>query len=270
MGETRDRLIERLKVPKIWDKENRVCPRKRCILAVLLYRQPFKDNRRYRTISDIAKSLGWNRRTVREHLAELKKWEYVVEKDGQYDVVQRANYTLLNSGGKQWWADYAWDWLSSEQYTDCTEQYVLKVRSTYPDMGTTRLAALCGVSRRTVRDILAGGGSLKKCTKTAKKQTNPSSVMTEPTAQELSAEIEEKQYHAKKKIASAEKKLAEQPVTIDKMAVLAGVIDRYWVAIACPGRWQELCPGEDKGVYPITAETRRWYQENYGTVRQCG
>ena len=37
MGETRDRLIERLKVPKIWDKRHRVCPRKRCILAVLLY-----------------------------------------------------------------------------------------------------------------------------------------------------------------------------------------------------------------------------------------
>jgi len=268
MGETRDRLIERLKVPKIWDKEHRVCPRKRCILAVLLYRQPYLNNRRYRTISDIAKSLGWNRRTVREHLAELKKWEYVGEEDGQYDVLQRANYTLLNSGGKRWWADYAWDWLSSEQYTDCTEQYVLKVRSEYPDMGTTRLAALCGISRRTVRDILGGGGTLKKCTKTTKKQTTSSSVMAEPTAQELSAEIEQKQYWAKKKIAAAEKKLAEQPVNIDKMAVLAGVIDRYWVAVACPERWQELCPGEDKGCYPITADTRRWYQETYGAVRQ--
>jgi hypothetical protein len=37
MGETRDRLIERLKVPKIWDKEHRLCPRKRCILAVLAH-----------------------------------------------------------------------------------------------------------------------------------------------------------------------------------------------------------------------------------------
>ena len=47
MGETRDRLIERLKVPKIWDKEHRVCPRKRCILAVLLYRQSYLNNKRY-------------------------------------------------------------------------------------------------------------------------------------------------------------------------------------------------------------------------------
>ena len=53
MGDT-NRLIERLKVPKIWDKQHRVCPRKRCILAVLLYRQQYKDNKRYRTISDIA------------------------------------------------------------------------------------------------------------------------------------------------------------------------------------------------------------------------
>ena len=115
---------------------------------------------------------------------------------------------------------------------------------------------------------MGGGGTLKKCTKKAKKQTKPSSVTAEPTPQELSAEIEEKQHHAKKKIASTEKKLAEQPVTIDKMAVLTGVVDRYWVAVACPERWQELCPGEDKGRYPITAETRRWYQENYGAVRQ--
>ena len=154
---------------------------------------------------------------------------------------RRINYTLLNSGGKQWWADYAWDWLSSEQYTDCTEQYVLKVKAEYPDMGTTRLAAFCGISRRTVRDILGGGGTLRNVAKTAKKQqTNPSSVMAEPTAQELSAEIEEKQRHAKNGIASTEKKLAERPVTIDKMAVLTGVVNRYWVAVACPERWQEL------------------------------
>jgi len=266
MGETRDRLIERLKVPKIWDKEHQVCPRKRCILAVLLYRQPYLNNKRYRTISDIAKSLGWNRRTVREHLAELKKWEYVVEKDGQYDVLRRTNYTPLNSGGKQWWADYAWDWLNSDQYADCTEQYVLKVRSEYPDMGTTRLAALCGVSRRTVRDILGGGGTLKKRTKTTKKQP----VVSAPTLLDSCADIEAKQAPARRKIASTEKKLADQSIIIDKMAVATGVIDRYWVAAVCPERWQELCPGEDRGVYPITADTRRWYQETYGAVRQSG
>jgi biotin operon repressor len=264
-----DKMIERLKVPKIWDKQHRVCPRKRCILAVLLYRQPYKANKRYRTISDIAKSLGWNRRTVRHHLVHLKEWGYVVEEDGQYDVVRRDSYTPLNSSGsKAWWADYAWDWLNSDQYSDCTEQYVLKVKSEYPDMGTIRLAALCGISRRTIRDILDSGGTLKKATKKPTKQVEQPSWMEEPTAQDVSAEIEERQYHAKKRIAATEKRLAEQPINIDKLAVLRGIVSPYWVAVACPERWDELCPGEDSGVYPITPGTRRWYQENYATVRQ--
>jgi predicted transcriptional regulator len=268
MGDT-NRLIERLKVPKIWDKENLVCPRKRCVLAVLLYRQPFKANKRYRTISDIAKSLGWNRRTVRDHLVQLKEWGYVTDQDGQYDVVRRANYAPLNSGDKAWWADYAWDWLNSDQYADCTEQYVLKVKSDHPDMGTTRLAALCGLSRRRIRDILNGGGALKKTAKKPAKEIKQSSVAEEPTAQELSIEVEEKQRHARNGIASTEKRLVERRITIDKMAVLRGLVSRYWVAAVCPERWDELCPGECRGVYPITPSTRQWYQENYGTVRQC-
>ena len=170
----------------------------------------------------------------------------------------------MATGGKQWWADYAWDWLSSDQYTDCTEQYVLLVKKMHSAIGTTRLAALCGLSRRKVRDILDGGGTLRKTTK----QTKQSSVMDEPTAQEISAEVEEKQYQAKKRIASTENRLAKQPIAIDRLAVLRGVVDRYWIMVVCPERWQELCPGEDGGVYPIRPETRQWYQETYGTVRQ--
>ena len=268
MGEP-NKVIDRLKVPKIWDKQHRVCPRKRCILAVLLYRQPYKENKRYRTISDIAKSLGWNRRTVRDHLIQLKEWDYVTEQDGQYDVVRLSNYTPLNSDNKAWWADYAWDWLGADQYADCTEQYVLKVKSGYPDMGTTRLAALCGVSRRTVRDIVSGGGKLRKATKKPTRQVEPPpSVLDEPTAQQISAEIEEKQYHAKKKIAHTEQCLAEQLITIDKLAVLRGIVSRYWVAVACPERWDELCHPEDKGCYPITLGTRQWYHETYGTAKR--
>ena len=263
-----NRLIERLKVPKVWDKQHKVCPRKRCILAVLLYRQPYKENRRYRTISDIAKSLGWNRRTVRDHLVQLKEWGYIVEEGGQFDVFRRTNYTLLNSG-KQWWADYAWDWLSSDQYSECTEQYVLKVKAEYPDMGTIRLAALCGISRRTVRDILSGGGTLRRLAKKPAKQSDQSSVFEEPTALESSVEIEEKQRHARNGIASTEKRLAERPVAIDKMAVLSGVVSRYWIAVVCPERWDELCPDADRKCYPVTAATRQWYQENYGMVQQC-
>ncbi len=263
-----NRLIDRLKVPKIWDKEHRVCPRKRLVLAVLLYRQPFKSNTRYRTISDIAKSLGWNRTTVRDHIAELLRWKYVVQQDGsQYDVVKRSNYSPLNTGGKEWWADYAWDWLGSDQYADCTEQYVLKVRSEYPSVGTTRIAKLCGVSRRRVRDILDGGGTLKKCTRKPQEQQ---AVEYNLTPSETTAELEEKQYRARKKIAFTEKKLAEQPVTIDRMAVATGTIAHEWILLTCPERWQELCPGEDRTVYPITSDTRRWYHETYGTVRQCG
>lgn len=265
MNDIPNRLIDRLKVPKIWDKEHAVCPRKRLILAVLLYRQPFKSNARYRTISDIAKSLGWNRRTVRDHLTELLRWQYVVEQDGQYDVVKRRNYSPLNTGGKEWWADYAWDWLGADQYADCTGQYVLKVRSDYPDLGTTRIAALCGVSRRRVRDIVDGDGKLRKCTKKPKQPATP-----EPNVSEVAAEIEANQFHAKKKTAATEKRLAERPISIDKMAVLSRVVERYWVAVVCPERWDELCPGEDRTVYPVTADTRRWYHETYGTLGQCG
>lgn len=234
-------------------------------MAVLLYRQPFKSNARYRTISDIAKSLGWNRRTVRDHLAELVRWEYVVKQDGQYDVVKRRNYSPLNTGGKEWWGDYAWDRLGSDQYSDCTEQYVLKVKADYPDLGTTRIAKLCGVSRRRVRDIVDGDGKLRKCTKKPKQPTMP-----EPNDSETSADIEAKQLRAKKKIIATEKQLTERPIPIDTMAVRSYVVDRYWVAVACPERWDELCPGEDNTLYPVTAETRRWYDETYGTLRQCG
>ena len=264
MGETRDRLIERLKVPKIWDKEHRVCPRKRCILAVLLYRQPFKENKRYRTISDIAKSLGWNRRTVRDHLAELKKWEYVGEEDGQYDVVQRANYTPLNSGGKEWWADYAWDWLSSEQYADCTEQYVLKVKSEYPDMGTHEA---CGPLWGEPKDGPRHCGWRRHIEETHEdSQRNSPSCPNQPCRKpcrhrgETTPRQKEDRLHREE--AGGTTGHHRQDGGVDRY------VDRYWVAVACPERWQELCPGEDRGCYPITADTRRWYQETYGAVRQ--